>query len=385
MENERPVELGEASATTEESTETSSPSFVDLKLTGGRFDRTGFPVSGLAELERLEELISTVAKCLWKRDNPDRIRIPNNFMSQFDLRLVRVDKGSVLPVMQRGGSEALFTTTDYFDASMSVIEDAFAEIINNMRLPAGFPEEAASVMARFGSSFSEDERAIFRASGNQPVVYSLGVRKRFFGSVRQGLLVQTGAHVGRISALDVDEQTFIFTGLDGKRVTGVYGDAQLWSDLRLVLKQQADNCWVRLQGSYRVRPDASVHSIADVQSIEIFDVPETEPWSRRLLELADLQDGWIDDGEAISTASLEFARDLLQREVVWKNGVPGIFPTPDGGVQLEWSLGGDRFVVRIGSDLAIEARRSNRLLKERTHKEPNEMEELITILEEWSL
>src|SRR5688500_7690378 len=70
-------------------------SFVDLRLTGGRFERRGFPVSGLAELERLEELIETVAKALWKRDNPTRQRVPNNFTSVFDLRLIRVDPGSV--------------------------------------------------------------------------------------------------------------------------------------------------------------------------------------------------------------------------------------------------------------------------------------------------
>lgn len=362
----------------------SSPaSFVDLRLTGGRFEQQGFPVSALAELERLEELIEAVAKALWKRDNPSRLRIPNGFTSQFDLRLVRVDPGSVIPVMERSGAKGLFQPKDYFNASMDLIEDAFAEIISSLQLPDGFPEEAAPTMARFGSSFADDERAIFRASGTEPVEYSATIRKKFFGSVRHGLLMQTGARIGRVSALDVDEQTFTFAGLDGKKVTGVFSDPLLWADLHEVLKQESANCWVRLNGSFRLRPDTSVHSVADVASLEVFDVPSTESWSRRLLELADLQDGWIEDGEAITTVSLEFARDLLTHEKLWKDGLPGLFPNPRGGVQLEWQQGSwDRFVVSVGPNLELETRYTNRLTKVRLREEPKTIEDVVKFIEE---
>ncbi|MDQ0241393.1 hypothetical protein [Arthrobacter bambusae] len=361
----------------------SSVSFVDLRLTGGRFERNGFPVSALAELERLEELIEAVAKALWKRDNPSRIRIPNGFTKDFDLRLVRVDPGSVIPVMERTSRPSLVKPSDYFDASVELIEEAFAEIVANLQLPEDFPEEAAPVMARFGSSFSDDESAVFRASEAEPVEYSAAVRRKFFGAVRHGLLIQTAARIGRISALDVDEQTFTFAGLDGKKVTGLFSAPRLWSDLHEVLNQESANAWVRLYGLFRLRPDMSLHSIADVSSLEVFDVPSTESWSHRLLELADLQDGWIEDGEAIATTSLEFARDLLSREKLWKDGTPGIFPTPRGGVQLEWQRGTwERSVVSIGPNLELETRFTNRSTRTRERREPEDIEGVVEFIEE---
>lgn len=366
----------------------SALSFVDLRLTGGRFERAGFPVRGLVELERLEELIRTVAKALWKRDHPDRVRVPKDFTTDFDLRLTRVRPGSVVPVLERTNTEpGLFEDAlpDYFDRSVEVIEEAFARIVESFELPADFPDTASAVMARFGSSFTDDERAVFRASTMQPAEYSSSIRKKFFGTIRQGLIFQDGARVGRISALDVDEQTFTFGGLDSKKVPGLFSDSERWSDLHEVLKHESDTCWVRLQGSFRHRPDSSVHSIADVEAVEVFDVPSDVAWGQRLLELADLQDSWIEEGEAISTPSLEFARDVLQTDKLWNNGFPSIFPTPMGGVQLEWIALGKRFVTSIGPNLELEFRWSSREdRRDRDTKAPVDMNQLIEFLEEYA-
>ncbi|MHA7177945.1 hypothetical protein ACX80D_14970 [Arthrobacter sp. Sr24] len=363
---------------------TRSEGFVDLRLSGGRFERLGFPVNGLIELERLEALIETVAKALWKRANPDRARVPKNFTSSFDLRLVRVKPGSVIPVLERSEKDQGLLGADfadYFDLSMEVIEEAFAGIVNNLVLPENFPDEAAAAMARFGSSFQEDELAIFRSGAADPIVYSSSIRKNFFGSVRNSLVVQDGSRVGRVSALDVDEQTFTFAPTNSTKVPGVYQDPQLWADLHEVLRQESDNCWVRLQGTFRIRPDSSIHSVADVASVEVFDVPDTE-WGRRLLELADLQDGWIEEGEAVATPSLEFARDVL-KTLEAKYLRPGIFPTPAGGVQLEWSADGSRYVIAVSSEAELETRRSNRQTRSRVEGNPEDMEALVKIIEEW--
>lgn len=377
----------------EGSTEADTPSaesFVDLRLTGGRFERAGFPVRGLIELERLEDLIQTVAKALWKRDHPDRVRVPKDFTTDFDLRLTRVDPGSVVPVLERPYTEeepGLFDVAlpDYFDQSIEVIEGAFAGIVKNMELPVDFPETAAAVMARFGSSFTDDERAIFRASKTAPIEYSSNIRKRFFGTIRQGLVSQDGSRVGRISALDVDEQTFTFAGLNSNKVPGVFTDPQRWSDLREVLKHESDTCWVRLQGTFRHRPDSSVHSVADVEAVEVFDVPGNLEWGQRLLELADLQDGWVEEGEAISTPSLELVRDVLQTEKLWPSGVPSIFPTPAGGVQLEWINVGKRFVASVSPNMELEFRWSSREnRRDREIKNPVGVKQLVQFLEEYA-
>lgn len=375
---------GHEAAEDDVATSTPSESFVDLRLTGGRFERIGYPVNGLVELERLEDLVEMVAKALWKRDNPGRSRVPKNFTASFDLRLVRIDPGSVAPVLRRDIAEGVLIADvggDYFNMSMDTIDEAFASIVNSMLLPDDFPEEAAATMARFGSTFHEDESAVFRSSSANPVVYSSSIRKQFFGNVRNTLLVQDASRVGRVSALDVDEQTFTFAPVSAAKVPGVYQDPQLWADLHEVLKQESENCWVRLQGTFRIWPDSSIHSVADVAFVEVFDVPDTD-WGRRLLELADLQDGWIEEGDAVATPSLEIAREVLTT-LETKEIRPGIFPTPDGGIQLEWSAEDARYVIAVDPEMGMETRRSNRQTRSRVMTNPKDMNALAEIIEEW--
>lgn len=365
-------------------------SFVDLKFQGGRFEKEGFPVGGLAELEKLDAVIQAVAKSLWKRENPDRSRVPRRFTAGFDLRLVRVDLGSVVPILERVSSDVddadegvLFpvNTPDYFDLSVSTIEDAFAAIVAGLDLPELFPDEATAAMARFGSSLHEDEKVVFRSNSADPVFYTPADRKRFFSTVRNSLITQRTSRVGRVSALDADEQTFTFAPINAPKVDGLYQEPERFQDLYDVLRQASENRWVRLTGDFRLKPDSSIHSIADVEIVEVLELPATE-WGTRLLELADLQEGWVEDGEVIAVPSIELARDLMTH--LEDMGVrPGIFPDPEGGIQLEWNDNPFRNVVAIDPDLKIETRRSDRSTQNRDKQHLPDLDSLKFVVEGW--
>lgn len=357
-----------------------STGVVDIRLDGGRFDTTGMPVSALIELQRIQDLITTVARALWKRNHPKRQRVPRNFASDLDLRLTRVDEGSVVPVLERV-DPAPGLWDDEFGESMTLINRAFVDIVKHLRLPADFPKEAEAVLARFGSTLEKGESAIFLSKTSSPVRYTPAIRKRFFGDVRQTLVSQSGRRVGRISALDVVEQTFRFEGLDGKRIEGVYEDPSHWEDLSEVLKVPSLHCWVRLEGTYRLRPDSSLHSIADVESLEVFDLDEDEPWGQRLLQLADLPENWDEDWEAVSTASLEFAREVLRGIQNRALRLPGVFPTQEGGVQLEWNSQHRRLAISISPEVDVESRLMVAATRERERLEHADLASLETYLE----
>lgn len=59
--------------------------------------------------------------------------------------------------------------------------------------------------------------------------------------------------------------------------------------------------------------------------------------SERLNELSNLEDGWYwGDGLAPTAAAINASRDLVN--ILPKQlEDPGIFPTPDGGVLIEWA------------------------------------------------
>jgi len=62
----------------------------------------------------------------------------------------------------------------------------------------------------------------------------------------------------------------------------------------------------------------------------------TEWWQDRLAELEKLPTGWLDGkGAALNPVCVAAARDVLAS----LESPPGVFPTPEGGVQLEWRGG----------------------------------------------
>jgi hypothetical protein len=73
------------------------------------------------------------------------------------------------------------------------------------------------------------------------------------------------------------------------------------------------------------------------------------PWSDRLLQLAALETGWLDDedGAEIEFGALRTADAVLRLIDAQQRHRPGIFPMPNGGVQLEWSTGSKVVSIEI--------------------------------------
>ena len=60
----------------------------------------------------------------------------------------------------------------------------------------------------------------------------------------------------------------------------------------------------------------------------------------RLDELRDMKEGWLDgDGAAPGHAGLDWLASNFERYFPGDLPLPYIFPTPEGGVEAEWSIG----------------------------------------------
>jgi len=66
--------------------------------------------------------------------------------------------------------------------------------------------------------------------------------------------------------------------------------------------------------------------------------------SNRISELRELKDGWLDgEGMAPSGDGLSWLFELVGKLITFHQApCPYIYPTPDGGVSLEWDIGGDK-------------------------------------------
>ncbi len=78
--------------------------------------------------------------------------------------------------------------------------------------------------------------------------------------------------------------------------------------------------------------------------------------ARRLTEIASLKGGWLDgDGEAIDPNVVSFLRSVVIP--LASHGPPRVrmYPTPDGGVQLEWSTAKGSLSFEINPDMSAYA------------------------------
>ena len=76
--------------------------------------------------------------------------------------------------------------------------------------------------------------------------------------------------------------------------------------------------------------------------------------SARLEELAALKPGWLDgEGLAVSKDALRTAESFLFHVLDAQISRPGVFPTPEGGIQMEWPNGPLELEVIVSNGGAI--------------------------------
>ncbi|MDV6303536.1 hypothetical protein R3P93_13300 [Rhodococcus cerastii] len=313
-----------------------------LRLAGGRFEvAEGLPVVSAAELERYALLVSAVARELYLRDHPKRQRVPRGFDQAFDLRLTRVERGSQIPTLVRPVARdgGLFQNTDWHDEARRLINSALGDISKADRVPAAFPMAAIKPLAQFGRSLRANERIELANSVDDPqrAVLTTETRKRIQRLARLDELEIEAVVVGQVNGLSsvpphVD--VMVAEGAGQRRIGATFSDPSVWGSLHSYL------------GYGDAAPPVSLSVIAmqnrDGEIVKITDVLHAEPalppsWSERLRNLAGLGSGWLHPGsEPPSNETVERVERILLATLDAEVGAPAIYPSGDGGIQLEW-------------------------------------------------
>lgn len=332
-----------------------------LKLAGGRFDGAeGLPVGSAAELERYAALVSAVARELYLKANQKRKRVPRGFDAGFDLRLTKVTKGSQIPVLvrpARGDQSPLFDTEDWHDDARRLINSVLAEVPTNDRGLDQFPDSAVKYLVQFGRGLRPDERIELSDSKDSPnrAVLDIGVRKRIQKLAKvEGLEVETSV-VGRVNGLHSTPPSFeLVVTEDGqkRRISGTYSDSAAWELLHRYMGAD-DTAQLVSVTAIAVQDRAGViSSIKDVLGIDLALPPE---WSERLDHLGRLEPGWLHDGsEPPSSDTLQHTERILLAMLDAEIAAPAIYPSGDGGIQLEWRTDSRAIEVEILNEGPVE-------------------------------
>ena len=156
---------------------------------------------------------------------------------------------------------------------------------------------------------------------------------------------------GEVTELDQGGMTFKLRPIYGHNKVSGPVPKQCYDAFLKAFNGNKDNARVLIEGvvdgvvmrNPKDRPLA-LESVERVTILHPLDVPA------RLDELRSMQDGWYEnDGKAPPHSGLDWLSDAFRRGYPDDIPLPYTYPTFDGGVQCEWSLG--RFCIEIEIDL----------------------------------
>ena len=154
-----------------------------LRFDGKRFEGHALDVECTRELIAYRNLIVECAKELWRRKNPDRVRLPRGFEEGFRLQFNRLEDGSAVVPLQRvrvDDQSALdWGNLDEFDEAADLIDAAIAAANDDELLPPALPSNVILLFRDFGKSLGPDEVLFTRSRhGSTEAAYTAKARKR---------------------------------------------------------------------------------------------------------------------------------------------------------------------------------------------------------------
>ncbi len=311
--------------------------FLRPRLVGRRFDEHTLPLDLLKDFSALEELLIEVAKRQYLTAHRDRQRTPKGFTKGLELHLTAVEEGSAIPVIALAFATAtLFPTADaaYFDQAKDQIVEAIAAAEHGQQ-PV-LPPELLRYFDRFGRGLHEGESMEFARSNGQTTALTPATRQYLLRASQAETWTEEVTLKGRIPEVDQADHSFELELRNGVKLKAPLLEAHRNTVLEAAVGYRSGAA-VAIKGVIeRDRADRPkrFEAVEHVTSLDPLDI-ET-----RLEELLQLQDGWLNGkGKALGKDSLQRLSEAFERWFAADLPLPHLYPTPEGGVQAEWSLG----------------------------------------------
>lgn len=329
--------------------------FLSPRLRGARFDDASVPVEVFAEFAAYRDLVIAVAKEVFRERHPQRQRVPKGFADRLQLSIKEVHDGSAIPVLLRNSviAMALFGKhqPDEFDEARDRVAQAVEDVNAGKGLPQGFPRHALRYFGAFGRTLNEDETMELVPPGaDSGARYGQAVRKKLL-RLSTATYVEDVALLGRITEVDYKKHTFHLDaeGESGRRVPGSYPE-EMDAEIKRVA---GEDLLVQVVGTAEHNADGRVDRILSVDELWTGGAVHVRD---RMDELLQLEAGWLDgEGLALDQLHAERVRDVLAAVVSVRDITsPRIFPTPDGSVEAEWTIGSWEVAVTFCSRGPVE-------------------------------
>jgi hypothetical protein len=266
----------------------------DLSFNGMRFLDRSVELGVGQELANFQRLVTDVAGYLWRKENPQRERLPARFEEKTKLRFSRIDDGStVLPLDAPVDmdEESLFgeQPLPQLDWALKLIVDAISSQQQHRELPPDFPRDCIQRIVDLGETLQDDE-SISVGDGEKRVRKKATINKATRQRFRD---YQTSNYddvvrlYGEIRAVDLDGPTAQLRMPDDTRIAVTFNE-----DQEAVFKRHLRQA-VALEGIASIsKMDGFIRRIRSVTQITPIEAIEGEDPLLAWLKNPDVKKAW---------------------------------------------------------------------------------------------
>lgn len=319
--------------------------FLKPRLDGKRFNEHSIPLELLRDFAALEEMLIEVAKWKFRQAHPNSKRIQRNFTKGLELHLTGVEEGSAIPTI-------VLTFAGLFPADNTVyFEQARTDIIGAIAnaeqgVAQTLPPNLLSYFDRFGRSLREGETMEFSRNGGVAKLTPT-VRKQLIRSSEVEEWTEEVTLRGKISEADQARRSFELELLDGTKLKAPLHDQHLNVVLDTFRDYREGAC-VLIQGVAKKDRQYHLKGFESIEHVTPFDPLDV---TFRLEELAALKDGWLEGkGKAPAPDKMRELAALFEANFDAALPLPYLYPTAEGGIQAEWSLGDWEVTLGVNLD-----------------------------------
>jgi len=326
--------------------------FLKTRFDGERFEGHSIPLELLGDLAVLEAMIIEVAKWQFFQDNPTRERAPRGFTDGVSLTLTAVGKGSAiaeialsLPSDARG--QLFSVQQESLQRARDAIVNAIAAAAESKNPTLYLPPEALGYFDRLGRRLQDNEAIEFSTDTTE-------VSARLTREARRRLLQASEVrerseevHI-RGGIFDFNQETLDFLlMLPGGTKVGGRADSQHFDTFMKAHSGYKNGVKALIEGLGKFNRAERLQSIESVEHMTVLDPLD---FISQLEELNLLEDGWYDGkGRAPSSEGLDWLAQAFDENFPDDLPLPYVYPTVEGNVRLEWSLG--QWEISIEIDL----------------------------------
>ena len=330
--------------------------FLRPRLFGGRFNDGGIPLEVLPDLQALQDLVNDIARSAYLREHPNQRQVPSGFAEDLKLKLTAITAGSAVAEISfvkatpaLPGVASLPDATPQYETYARQAADTIHDVIDagqrDQALPIGLPSGFRKHFMKLGQSLQGEERIEFESPGRpRPTTLTVQTWKHLLEQLRVQDECELVTRRGRVPELDHDRRRFEFWPTGGSKIT-----VSLPESYRETLARAFNGFWdeakVSLTGQGIVGGDGKLVSLESIHDVKLLNRLDLDA---QLDDLGTLRDGWLDgDGAALDRAGMKWFSTKFAELYPAELPLPYLYPTPEGGLQAEWSLHGCKMDLEV--------------------------------------